>query len=66
MPARTQPQVGLRVAFERGGRERDSQVAATGERALKAALLMLAKLDDLRDGDILMVTEGAPLEGRTR
>jgi hypothetical protein len=57
MVARTKPQVGLRVAFERNGRERDSQVAPTGERALKVALLMLAKLDDLRDGDVLLVTE---------
>jgi hypothetical protein len=57
MPARTRPQVGLRVAFERTGRELDSQIAATGERALKAAVVMLAKLDDLRDGDMLLVTE---------
>ncbi len=57
MVARTNPQVGLRVAFERNGRERDSQVAPTGERALKLALLMLAKLDDLRDGDVLLVSE---------
>jgi hypothetical protein len=57
MVACLHPQVGLRVAFERNGRERDSQVAPTGERALKVALLMLAKLDDLRDGDMLLVTE---------
>jgi hypothetical protein len=57
MPARTRPQVGLRVAFGRAGRERDSQVAPTGERALKVAVVMLAKLDDLRDGDMLLVTE---------
>jgi hypothetical protein len=57
MPTRTRSQVGLRVAFERAGRERDSQVAPTGERALKTAVVMLAKLDDLRDGDMLLVTE---------
>jgi hypothetical protein len=57
MVARIRSQVGFRVAFERNGRERDSQVAPTGERALKLALLMLAKLDDLRDGDMLIVTE---------
>jgi hypothetical protein len=57
MVARIRPQAGFRVAFERGGRERDSQVAPTPERALKVALLMLAKLDDLRDGDMLIVTE---------
>jgi hypothetical protein len=57
MVARTRPETGLRVAFERNGRERDSAVTPTGERALKAAVLMLAKLDDLRDGDMLIVTE---------
>ena len=57
MVARTRPETGLRVAFERNGRERDSAIAPTGERALKAAVLMLAKLDDLRDGDMLLVTE---------
>jgi hypothetical protein len=57
MVARIRPTIGLRVAFERNGRERDSQVAPTGDRALKVALLMLAKLDDLRDGDMLLITE---------
>ncbi len=57
MPAHIRPDTGLRVAFERAGRERDSVLAPTGERALKVALLMLAKLDDLRDGDMLLVTE---------
>jgi hypothetical protein len=57
MVARIRSRVGLRVAFERNGRERDSQVAPTGERALKIAVVMLAKLDDLRDGDLLLVTE---------
>jgi hypothetical protein len=37
--------------------ERDSQVAPTPERALKTAILMLAQLDDLIDGDRLTVTE---------
>ncbi len=57
MVGRIQPNTGLRVAFERAGRERDSTLAPTGERALKAAITMLAKLDELRDGDMLMVTE---------
>jgi len=33
------------------------QIAATGERALKAALLILAKLDYLQDGDKLAVAD---------
>jgi hypothetical protein len=37
--------------------EIDSATAPTGERALKAGILMLAKLDDLRDGDKLTVNE---------
>jgi hypothetical protein len=60
MPARIHTRPGLRVTFERDGQEHDSQVAPTGTRALKIALLMLAKLDDLRDGDKLTVTEGEP------
>jgi len=38
-----------------GGRNRRSP--RPGERALKVGLLMLARLDDLRDGDRLTVTE---------
>ena len=57
MVARTRTHPGLRVTFERAGRERDSEVALTPERALKIAILMLAKLDDLIDGDRLTVTE---------
>jgi len=57
MVARIQPQVGIRVRFERNNRRHDEEVAPTGERALKAALLMLARLDDLRDGDKLIVVE---------
>ncbi len=56
MPARIQPLTGLKVTFWRCGRERDSQVAPTPERALKAAIVMLASLDDLIDGDKLTVT----------
>jgi hypothetical protein len=57
------PKTGLRVTFERCGhdgvpREHDSQVAATPERALKTAILMLAGLDNgLVDGDRLTVKE---------
>jgi hypothetical protein len=46
------------VAFWRDGEAHDSRTAATGERALKIAILMLAELDDLQDGDRLTVTEG--------
>jgi hypothetical protein len=48
---------GLRVTFHRDGEEVESEVASTGERALKIGLLMLARLDDLHDGDRLTVTE---------
>jgi hypothetical protein len=55
MPVHISDTVGIRVTFERGGREIESATAPTGERALKSALLMLAKLDDLRDGDRMTV-----------
>jgi hypothetical protein len=57
MVARIPTALGIRVAFERDGREIDSATAPTGERALKVGILMLARLDDLRDGDKLTVTE---------
>jgi len=57
MPARIQPLTGLKITFWRCGLERDSQVAAPPERALKIAIVMLASLDDLIDGDKLTVTE---------
>ena len=56
IPARIQPLAGLKVTFWRCGLERDSAVAPTPERALKAAIVMLASLDDLIDGDKLTVT----------
>jgi hypothetical protein len=45
----------LQVTFESDGEEPETQFASTGERALKFALLMLAKRDELRDGDRLTV-----------
>jgi hypothetical protein len=57
MVARIPTALGIRVTFERAGREIDSATAPTGERALKVGILMLARLDDLRDGDKLTVTE---------
>jgi hypothetical protein len=45
------------VSFIRDGDVLDARTAATGERALKAAILMLAELDDLQGGDRLTVQE---------
>jgi len=47
----------LAVRFSRGGREIEAEQASSGERALKVALLMLARLDYLEPGDRLDVTE---------
>jgi hypothetical protein len=45
------------VTIFRDGEVLDARTAATGERALKAAILMLAELDDLQGGDRLTVQE---------
>jgi hypothetical protein len=45
------------VTIFRDGVVLDARTAATGERALKTALLMLASLDELQGGDRLTVTE---------
>jgi hypothetical protein len=45
------------ISIFRDGVVLDTRSAATGERALKTALLMLASLDELQDGDRLTVTE---------
>jgi hypothetical protein len=45
------------VSFSRDGDVLDARTAATGERALKTAILMLAELDELQGGDRLTVTE---------
>ena len=45
----------LLVTFASDGEEPEQQRAPTGERALKVALLMLAKRDQLRHGDTLTV-----------
>ena len=58
MPARTQTQSRFVVTFWRDGEVHDSRTAATGERALKVGLLLLAQLDELQDGDRMIVTEG--------
>jgi hypothetical protein len=58
-PARmhSRPRVRFHVTFERDGREMDAAIAKTGEQALKAAVLMLSRLDALQDGDKLTCTE---------
>ncbi len=45
------------ISFIRDGEVLDARTAATGERALKITLLMLATLDELQAGDRLTVTE---------
>jgi hypothetical protein len=62
MVARVIRTAGLSVAFTRDGDEMEVQIAATGEQALRRALLMLAKLDYLQDGDRLTVAETLPRE----
>ena len=57
MVGRIRARAGLRVTFHRDGQEHDSRTAPTGERALKVGILMLARRDDLQDGDKLTVTE---------
>ena len=47
----------LVVKFNRGGREIERETAATGERALRLGLIMLARLDDLQAGDRLTVNQ---------
>ena len=49
----------LVVTFHRGGREIERETAATGERALRLGLIMLARLDDLQAGDRLTVNQDA-------
>jgi hypothetical protein len=45
----------LLVMFETDGEEPEQELAPSGERALKAALLMLARRHALRHGDKLTV-----------
>jgi hypothetical protein len=58
MVARSNHNSRFTVSFLRNGDVFDARTAATGERALKIAILMLAELDDLQNGDRLTVTEG--------
>jgi len=57
MPVHTNLNSKFVVTIFRDGEVLDARTAATGERALKAAIMMLAELDDLQGGDRLTVTE---------
>jgi len=61
MVARIHPEIGLTVTFYREGQEPQMERAPTGERALKVAIMMLARLNEVQDGDWLVVVDrGAP------
>jgi hypothetical protein len=57
MPAHIISNSKFTVTIFRDGEALDTRTAATGERALKTAILMLAELDELQGGDRLAVTE---------
>jgi hypothetical protein len=58
MVARTRIEPGLLlVTFESDGEAPEQQLAPTGDRALKIALLMIARRDALRHGDRLTVVK---------
>jgi len=57
MVAHVRTSTGLLVTFHRDGREQESETASTGERALRTAIVMLARQDFLQDGDKLTVAE---------
>jgi hypothetical protein len=58
MVARTQPDSKFIVAFWRDGECIDSRTAPDGREALKTALMLIAALAELQDGDKLTVSEG--------
>ena len=60
MPAHTNPNGRFIVTLWRGDEVHHATIAENGERALKAAIVMLAELDALENGDRLTVTEGSP------
>jgi hypothetical protein len=57
MPAHITPHNRFIITFWRNDEIVDARTAPTGERALKAAIMMLAELDELQNGDRLTVTE---------
>lgn len=61
MPARTRRDPALTVTFMRGGEVLDTRSAPTGERAVKVAILMLVKMEQLQGGDQLVVIEAPDL-----
>jgi hypothetical protein len=58
MVGHVNPRGKFTVTFWHGDEPLDARTAETGERALKAAIVMLAALDALEGGDKLTVTEG--------
>jgi hypothetical protein len=58
MPGHVNPSSKFTVSFMRGGEVVDARSAPTGERALKAAIVMLAEQEALENGDRLTVSEG--------
>jgi hypothetical protein len=57
MPAHVRTNDGFIVTLWRGEDVLDATTAETGERALKAAIVLLAGQDSLQGGDKLTVTE---------
>jgi hypothetical protein len=47
----------LRVAFHRDGKEVEGVFATDGEFAIRTALMMLARLDTIRPGDKIEISE---------
>jgi hypothetical protein len=55
MPAHIRTDRGLRLTLSNEGETLDTQIAATGEAAVKVAVMMIVSRDELRHGDILTV-----------
>jgi hypothetical protein len=59
----------LRLTLSNDGEQLDSQLAASGEAAIKVAVLMIASRDELRHGDQLTVrlaSDGAAMREARR
>jgi hypothetical protein len=57
MPGHVNPRGKFTVTFWHGDEPLDARTAETGERALKAAIVMLAEQEALAAGDRLTVSE---------
>ncbi len=57
MPVHIPPNGKFIITLWRGDEALDARTARDGERALKQAIMMLAELDALENGDRLTVTE---------